>query len=797
METVAEIKALVEGHREQQQIDRELSIIDNRINRTYEALRDVASLGGASILNQYSTDMYHTVVAKQRTMVETKQSMTTYNLRILSLQPEQIVAIVYQCIMDLASRDENDTVAFSAPANTFYRRIGSLVEVTARLNMMNYVRKGTNLPQNNTPLVQLAKEYNIRTEDLKRWRSKQLPACMRDTKDVDLISTGKVIWDLVEDQLQSVVYYRKVGTGGNNMQYRIGIIESVAQTMEEEALDRAVLDAALGFMVCPPNELTAESVNIRERYLTELVTRKDASKIKPSEITLRAANATQGTAYKINQDVFQLFMTLNDDICEKLAGLQEVPSEANDGESVRQFEARVHNVKVSNTAKLNGIQGLKIAASEAFQYANIWFPAYLDFRGRLYTVDYRGLGPQSNKNAKALLQLSQGSPLGSNGLWWLYHELANSMGWDKDLLDEKVAKAKALLPRMRGIVANPMSDTVWLEGDDPLKVYALMVDITRAIDSGDVESYVSHLICYVDGSCNGMQHLSLMTNDEVGAAATNVICPDGKRSDFYSVVGDRMLDALEDQYSEAAMYWKTTACEKYGMRKIAKRGVMTIPYGATHGGLAQQFVEDGFCTTKEFSHKGTQAESFVIRDALEEAMDGAAPRAMALREWMLIAISAVCKNGFSPEWTVPTGTVVKHYYVTPKYKRVRVADTMTSLPDYTGKGSKVDAKKNRRSIVANLIHSFDAAMLQDTAVRMLDQGVEELSFVHDSYGAGAGNMDSLSVTLRQSAYDIYSVDQVAELHADFERQADTEIAPPPARGTLNLDDLHTAPYFFA
>jgi len=224
---------------------------------------------------------------------------------------------------------------------------------------------------------------------------------------------------------------------------------------------------------------------------------------------------------------------------------------------------------------------------------------------------------------------------------------------------------------------------------------------------------------------------------------------------------------------------------------------MTIPYGATHGGLAQQFVEDGFCTTKEFGHKPTQAESFVIRDALELAMDGAAPKAMALREWMLKAISAVCKNGVSPEWTVPTGTVVKHYYVKNKTKRVRIADTMTTLPDYTGKGATVDAKKNRSSIVANLIHSFDAAMLHDTAVRMLDINVSELSFVHDSYGVGAGHMDALSATLRESAYDMYSTDQVAAIHADFEQQAGCEIEPPPVRGNLNLDDLHMAPYFFA
>lgn len=797
MDTVAEIKDLIDSAREDRQIERELSIIENRVNTTFESIRDVASFGGQSVLFTVAEDMLNRAREAQSDIVNGDASMNTARYRILALEPEQLVSLVYKVIMDLAAKELDGTTDFSAPAHTIYRRLGSIMEVTARMNMMKYVKKGERLPQNNLPLVKLARQYNVKPEYLKRWRGKQLPACMKDTKDVDVILSGKLVWEMFAETLGGIMYCRKVNTKGNQMQYRIGILEDVVAIMETEAIDRTIMDAPLGFMVCEPNPLTATSVDARGRYLSGLAKPQKAMRIKVSEQTLRAANATQNTPYAINQTVFQLFMTLSTEVCDKLAGVADLPTEPNDGESVRQFDARCANVELSNLSKRRIIDKLRAAATEAIGYDQIWFPVYLDFRARQYSVDYKGLGPQSNKSAKALLQLANGSPLGSTGLWWLYHELGNSMGWDKDLLEEKVAKAKALLPRMRGIVANPMSDTVWLEGDDPLKVYACMVDIIAAIDSGKPEEFVSHLICYVDGSCNGMQHLSLMTRDKVGAVATNVICEDGTRSDFYSVVGNRMLDALEDDYSEAAMYWKTTACEKFGMRKIAKRGVMTIPYGATHAGLANQFIEDGFCTTKERSHKQTLAESFVIRDALETAMAGAAPKAMELRQWMLQAISAVCANGVSPEWTTPTGTRVIHDYLAYNMKRVRIGDFMTTLPDFSGKGAKVDAKKNRSSIVANLIHSFDAAMLQDTATRMLDQDIDDLSFVHDSYGASAAHMSTLSATLRQSAYDIYSAEQLTELHADFSRQAGKDIELPPALGDLDAADLLSAPYFFA
>ena len=797
METVAEIKALVEGHREQQQIDRELKACEERISRTYEAIRDVASFGGISVLNPLSHDMYAVAAELQRSVVNGDRNVNAAHLRILALEPSQIVACVYKSIMDLTS-DLDGNVGFSTPANTFYRRLGTLIELAARMNMMQYVKKGMKKPQDNTPLVKLAKEFNVKAAQLSRWKAKQLPACMKEVSQAHMMQTGMDVFEAMFPALQSIMYKRKVNTKGAQMQYRIGLVESVTSEMEREAADRAFLTTALGFMVCEPNPLERDSVNARERYLTRLTTdRGHYSYITPSDETLAAANAIQSVAYTVNQDVFQLLMTLDQSICEKLAGLQEVPAAPNDGESARQFNNRVHNIDISNRTKINSIQLIKEAATEALGYDRVWFPVFLDFRGRQYTVDYKGLGPQTTKTAKALLQLADGTPLGPNGLWWLYHELGNSMGWDKDLLEEKVAKAKALLPRMRGIVANPMSDTLWLEGDDPLKVYALMVDITRALDSGKPEEFVSHLICYVDGSCNGMQHLSLMTNDEVGAAATNVICLDGQRSDFYSVVGDRMLDALEDNYSDAAMYWKTTACEKYGMRKIAKRGVMTIPYGATFSGLARQFIEDGFCTTKEVGHRQTLEESYVIRDALVKAMDGAAPKAMELRQWMLDAVTVVCKSGVSPSWVTPTGSTINHRYLTSTYKQQRIGDFSTNLPDFSGKGATINISRNKLGIVANLIHSYDAAMLQDCTNRMNAEGVSNLSFVHDSYGAGAGSMDTMSRVIRESTRDIYSTDQLTKLKTHFEQISGKEMPELPARGNLNLNDVMTAYYFFA
>ena len=122
---------------------------------------------------------------------------------------------------------------------------------------------------------------------------------------------------------------------------------------------------------------------------------------------------------------------------------------------------------------------------------------------------------------------------------------------------------------------------------------------------------------------------------------------------------------------------------------------------------------------------------------------------------------------------------------------------VTNLPSFSNTAGQVDIRKNKAAIVANLIHSYDAAMLQETVRRMVSNGVTTMSFVHDSYGCTAGDMDTMNATLREVAYDIYSVDQMANIAQQLQGMTEAAIPAPPEMGQLDIAAVLKSPYFFA
>jgi DNA-directed RNA polymerase len=243
------------------------------------------------------------------------------------------------------------------------------------------------------------------------------------------------------------------------------------------------------------------------------------------------------------------------------------------------------------------------------------------------------------------------------------------------------------------------------------------------------------------------------------------------------------------------MYWKQFDVSQ--MRKRVKRGVMTLPYGVTKQGIADQAINDGFCVTKDRSHADTQQQAAKFKDCLWDAMADAAPKAMELRAGMIECVGVLCGAGVAPTWTTPTGTEIIKAYRKPTNKQVMVNGLRTWLPSYSNVAGTLDTKKNKAAIVANLIHSFDAAMLQDTVVRILNQSVGPVSFVHDSYGCTAGDMELMNAALREAAYDMYVVNQMEVLRDTWQSMVGTVLPSCPEVGSMRVEEVLKSPYFFA
>ena len=792
MSIETEIQGYMADQLQSVQLEREIAAYESTVDRSMTQCGQALSTTGTRLFEGLWDDLVAAAGTMQLSLLMDSKRLGKSQLRLLMLTPEQIVSVFHAGVVGLPSAEG---AAFDMPLRTFQRRMGVMVGQHTRALILKHITGGAKLSKISSVLSQYLEQSDLPQKEVNRKVKKQAEEAAQLIEDVDAVVVGHYVCEALAPICQAflLTYTRRKGTVA---QLRICIREESREQIIEDYIEHKVASTPHGFMVCAPMALTEESYTARERYLTKIKSAKHEPFI-PSQATIAAANAIQSVGYMVNPVTSAVLGRLSRAQLDKLVGTQEVPKVANAGEDARLFKIRERGARFSNKAKRASIQELQLAVEEAQKYGEVFFPAYLDFRGRIYQVDYKGLGPQSTKMAKALLMMSSdGVELGANGLWWAYHELGNSMGWDKDSLADKVAKAEDLTPKFGLAAADPMSDTWWLEADDPLKALAVAVDIHHALESGDPASYKSRLFGYVDGSCNGMQHLSLLTRDVQGALATNVVDSPEGRQDLYMAVAAEFLNILDKDDSIEADYWKASYDLK-GMRSVVKRAVMTTPYGVTGQGLADQVIDDGFCATKAVSDPATKAQAMKFKETVIKALQGAAPKAMELRDWLVAVAESLCKAGVAPEWVTPVGSRVVRSYVTPVQKNVRIGKHMTRLPDYSGKGGKLDTKKNKLAIVANVIHSYDGAMLQDTVLKVTGDGITDITFVHDSYGAGFGSMDVVATELRVSAMEIYDQNQLQKLAEHFQSLTERRLPEAPSLGDLDVSAVGSAGYFFA
>ena len=210
----------------------------------------------------------------------------------------------------------------------------------------------------------------------------------------------------------------------------------------------------------------------------------------------------------------------------------------------------------------------------------IYFPKFLDFRGRVYDAP-SGLKPQGDDLSKGLLEFAHGKPLDDVGAWWLAVHGANVYGEDKCSLDDRVEWVEANSAQIAAVAADPFAERFWMTADKPFQFLAFCVDWAGFLEHG--YGYLSHTPVAMDGSCNGLQHLSAMLKDEIGGAAVNLV-PAELPADIYTQVMERVVAMLEERRDlgePTAQKWLPLM-----KRKTVKRPVMTLPYGATKQGFA-------------------------------------------------------------------------------------------------------------------------------------------------------------------------------------------------------------------
>jgi len=523
---------------------------------------------------------------------------------------------------------------------------------------------------------------------------------------------------------------------------------------------------------------------------------------KDHPVLLKAINKLQDTPYRINKDVFTIWKA-----CRSLKANSPF-KEIAENNAQRRESFKIEADAIGTMA-------------EYLIDKDIYHTYNCDFRGRIYNCT-NFLEEQASDQAKALLVYKEGAPMGPNGLQYLYIHTSNVWGVDKVSLEDRITFVEEHFDTFVSYAEDPLKNSGWMGADKVWSFLSCCIELRNIrnwLSQGlPVETYESHMVCYIDGSNNGIQHLVAMSRDENAAPHVNLVETDSASNlgpgDIYMYVADLVwkqiaIDAkLTDKDTQkqfetikktvasykktiahtknklkkelsrsesesfrtaneqcirdlSAVFWNQWASNKKIQRKMVKRNVMTIGYGATIRGMGDQCREDTPDITEDCRWMaGAWPYWFgrLVYRTCYEHLKGPAKMLTMFRE---LAKRENDLGRFMAYQTPKTNFPVVQYYLEPKTKQVTAKfmgkEVRFQLQYY--ESLKLNKRAQLSGAAPNITHSLDAGHL--TLV------VAETPFptttVHDSFGSAAGNMSDLWMEVREQFVELYDKNPLEDI----------------------------------
>ena len=533
------------------------------------------------------------------------------------------------------------------------------------------------------------------------------------------------------------------------------------------------------------------------------------------EPVYRAVNNVQNTPWRINTHVLDVMRQVWDgggnmgglpsrDDAPIPARPADLPDEDPAMTQWRADAAATHQRNAQALSKRLAVsQRLWIAQKFADERA-IYFPHELDFRGRIYPIPVGGPHPQGEDSAKALLEFADGVPLGPSGVGWLAVHLANLFGVDKVSFQDRLSWVFDHEALILDSAANPLDgERFWTTADSPYCALAACHEWAGYVAEG--EDYVSRIPVALDGSNSGLQHFSAMLRDPVGGRAVNLI-PADKPQDVYKEVATKAEAFVAGDKDPMAAVWRGKIT-----RKIAKRPCMTYCYSATRFGMQGMIlqtlreIDAELADAGEPPHLGgadNYQAALYMSHVLWAVISDVVSAASKAMEWLRAAAKVAGEYGLPVWWTTPMGLPVLQAYrsVTARRIDVHVGGKRVQIT-LAVDGETIDGRAQANGIAPNFVHSLDASHLQAVANAAVEDGIEHLAVIHDSFGTHAGNTHRLATILLRTFVDQYTPDRLAQFRDELASQLPPELVerlpPLPAVGSLDLSDVSRSEYMFA
>lgn len=589
---------------------------------------------------------------------------------------------------------------------------------------------------------------------------------------------------------------------------------------------------------------------------------------------LRGLNALQSVPFTINAWVLDIMVECyNRGI--KVDGIPlreplDIPARKTDAEfkALSVLDRRLlsktirglHRANRANTA--DTVQFVEdIETAQRLAPVERWFtPMNWDWRTRTYALTRFNF--QREDRVRSLFLFANGKPIGEEGIKWLKIHVANcgafkiegadgkKVGIDKKSFEERIEWTDANLSRLAALVEDPMgtstpsSDGIsWVEADKPFLFLAACRELISALNTGT--AYVTHLPTGWDGSCNGLQHLCLMTRDPNGRLVN--LTNNKEPLDVYQVVADLAKQLIEADKGNMELFGKpdddkperktvatldklATLALNFGVdRKLVKRNVMTFSYASKEFGMSEQHFEDTMAPLElkllkkeieahpfgEDDDEWRLASRYLAKRVLQAIKTVVNLPAKAM-EFMQILAKTLAHEGKPLRWTTPAGVPCINRYHESTSEKVELfcydkgVKVRTRVTVATGYEKPIAKDKAAAGIAANLTHSMDASHLLLSVGNAVDEGITDIATVHDSFGCLACDAPRFIQIIRETLKRMYEEhDALAELY----ESAKADLSPagqerlqnelqnrgfdgPPAKGELDITEVLSARYAF-
>lgn len=420
---------------------------------------------------------------------------------------------------------------------------------------------------------------------------------------------------------------------------------------------------------------------------------------------------------------------------------------------------------------------MRMAAHRRTGGGEFYLPVNMDFRGRMY---YRTpwVNPQGADLAKSLLcfppsgrennaQLLDNRESGTYD-WAVYHVAgAFGHGLDKMPMAGRLAWWRETYRVDRAHLIE--------KAEDPY-VFASALSL---MDTGQWDRIPVQL----DGTCNGLQHLSALMADEEAAPHVNLVNAD-LPSDIYAAVSQRALAAVEADMTPALQRLITARVEF--TRSVFKTSVMVLPYGGTieairlslkaaileqlgvgEGEVADsvwhRYEADGygvFRTRPLADHPLFNKDVAELAVLTRKCIAPVIPRAMQTMDTLQKIGKWIGSRGLAWQ-TGPSSAPLHVIQAKSLSSRKQVTLRGYHLPDVVRRltlianTNEVDPRAHRTGIVANFIHSLDAAHLARTIDYFKAMGGGPIGTIHDCVMVRPSEVGIVQKALRGAMVDQY------------------------------------------